>query len=885
MGQILQEQACDLDIFFNLSDDILCVVNPIGEFQKINKRLTLQTGGAENLTDQSLYQYIHPDDIETVSRVLGSELESSGLKVEFAARLVGKCKSFTQFIWTSSLHEGLFYLQAKPPFPGLKVKNNPVKPDKNSDDCGINKENINEHRFKAMVQNGSDLVGILSSEGNYKYVSPSVTINLGHHPEFYIGKNAFDFIHPDDVGPLQTLFATVINQYTTRIPAYRFLNSAGEYRWLETTITNLLEDPEVNGLVANSKDVTELKIAENAREENRNRFENLIENYQEGFLTINRDWCVTSMNKSLLRLTFKMKGLKVGTNLLELFRDVKERKFFTEFNRAFEENTAVNFEEFSVINNRWLSVTAYPYENSLTVFVKDISELKIQQLTLTLEKEVLEMNAVSTFSLQQIADHLICGFEHIHRGLKISLSTVNSKQDRFYPLSLPSLPDIFELAKDGIALDSANGPCAICALNREEVYIQNVLTDARTAGFSSAFKEHGIISSRSIPITENGERVMAVLTAFNTLGNEVAGSEKDLMNRLGTIIKVLLTNFEAKREINGSNERYRLTMKATSDSIWDLDLKTNRLYRGDGFGTYHEQSEGIEPIEDRKWEANIHPDDSFRVQESLEQAIADPSANKWIEEYRYLKKDGSYAMVVDKGFIIRNKKGNAIRIVGALQDVTEIKKNQLKLMQSEEDYKILFSTNPNPMWTFELESRRFSMVNDAALKLYGYTREEFLQLSLFDIRIKEEHQRLREALESTAFADQQPLFNEWNHLKKDGTQIMVEVVSHMVELNGKRSRLVAIKDVTDQRRAQQKIIDQNTRLREIAQISSHETRKPLASILGLVSLFDKQDCQNPINREIIQFLEITSNDLDKVIHNIVKKTWKENEEFESGTSD
>ena len=107
--------------------------------------------------------------------------------------------------------------------------------------------------------------------------------------------------------------------------------------------------------------------------------------------------------------------------------------------------------------------------------------------------------------------------------------------------------------------------------------------------------------------------------------------------------------------------------------------------------------------------------------------------------------------------------------------------------------------------------------------------------------------------------------------------MIVEVVSHTLLINGRKSRLVAIKDVTDKKKDRQEILAQNQRLREIAQISSHETRKPLASILGLVNIFDKENMSNPLNKEIVQYLEISANELDTVIHNNVKKTWLESE--------
>jgi PAS domain S-box-containing protein len=169
------------------------------------------------------------------------------------------------------------------------------------------------------------------------------------------------------------------------------------------------------------------------------------------------------------------------------------------------------------------------------------------------------------------------------------------------------------------------------------------------------------------------------------------------------------------------------------------------------------------------------------------------------------------------------------------------------------------------------------MVNDAALDLYGYSREEFLKLDLFAIRIEEDYDKLRAHLRSKAFTEDLNISHEWTHLRKDKTPIIVDVVSHPLLINGRRSRLVAIKDITEKKKDRQEILAQNQRLREIAQISSHETRKPLASILGLVNLLDKENSGNPINKEIIEYLEITAHQLDTVVHNIVKKTHLESQ--------
>lgn len=123
-----------------------------------------------------------------------------------------------------------------------------------------------EQRFKSLVQEGSDLIAILTPEGKYLYVSPTSEKVLSIKPEFFIDKNAFDFMHPDDLTRITGEFSLLAAEGRIRISPYRF-KVRDEYRWIETIITDMTADPAVAGIVANSRDVTqeierELKMKE-----------------------------------------------------------------------------------------------------------------------------------------------------------------------------------------------------------------------------------------------------------------------------------------------------------------------------------------------------------------------------------------------------------------------------------------------------------------------------------------------------------------------------------------------------------------------------------------------------------------------------------------------
>jgi PAS domain S-box-containing protein len=129
-----------------------------------------------------------------------------------------------------------------------------------------------EQRFKALIQDGSDIIGILDSAGDYLYVNQTADRILGIAPEDFVGKNAFDFIHEQDKPRLIAEFAQLGHQKSIKISAFRFRNNEGHYRWIESIVTNMSDDPSVGGIVSNSRDVTE-------RIENEMKIQQSIERY------------------------------------------------------------------------------------------------------------------------------------------------------------------------------------------------------------------------------------------------------------------------------------------------------------------------------------------------------------------------------------------------------------------------------------------------------------------------------------------------------------------------------------------------------------------------------------------------------------------------------
>ena len=132
------------------------------------------------------------------------------------------------------------------------------------------------------------------------------------------------------------------------------------------------------------------------------------------------------------------------------------------------------------------------------------------------------------------------------------------------------------------------------------------------------------------------------------------------------------------------NLRYKYVTQATTDGIWDWDIVENKLYRGNGYKDITGKLIHTSDFDIDSWRKTLHPQDIGRIKNSLYK-VFDSLESNWNEEYRILKTDGSYAFVVDRAFLIRDKNGKAIRMIGAMQVISVRKKAEAELKVFADD--------------------------------------------------------------------------------------------------------------------------------------------------------------------------------------------------------
>jgi PAS domain S-box-containing protein len=207
-------------------------------------------------------------------------------------------------------------------------------------------------------------------------------------------------------------------------------------------------------------------------------------------------------------------------------------------------------------------------------------------------------------------------------------------------------------------------------------------------------------------------------------------------------IKMAFRLFEAKvrekekeKALRESLERFEFANHATFNAIWDWNLRTDKLCWNENFQTlFGYSAEEIEPgIE--SWTHRIHPEDLNRVKTSIHAAI-DSGKHSWFDNYRFRRKDGSYASVDDRGYISRDEDGQPVRMIGAMQDITDRKRVEEELIESELKYRSLIECSSDAIFCVD-EKGQYQFTNHLFSSTFGKTPEYFIGKTFWDVYPKE----------------------------------------------------------------------------------------------------------------------------------------------------
>ena len=333
-------------------------------------------------------------------------------------------------------------------------------------------------------------------------------------------------------------------------------------------------------------------------------------------------------------------------------------------------------------------------------------------------------------------------------------------------------------------------------------------------------------------------------------------------------------------EIKESNDKYDIVAKATSDTIWDWKIQEDKLIWSKGIKGIFGYNEDQVGEGSKWWFDNIHPEDSIKMSIKLYSFIEQKTEN-WQDEYRFRCSDGTYKYVLDRGFLLKDENGRAVRMIGAIQDITKKKEEELRLKLLET---VIIQTKDSIIITEANFNRRklpkIIYVNPAFSTMTGYTSHEVIGGSPDLLKgPNSDIQSIKKIV--TAIKNREECQIEMITYKKDQTEFwlrfsMIPIYNEDLEL----SHWVSIqRDISDEKRQEKEkeqlileLTQTNKDLKQFSYITSHNLRAPLSNLTGLLTLVDDIDIEDPELKEILDgfnksthLLNETVNDLTKVM--------------------
>lgn len=578
---------------------------------------------------------------------------------------------------------------------------------------------------------------------------------------------------------------------TTEKDAYEQLNNDGVWKgevlqtgkngkeiWILSSVKIIRDQSgEPQGLLALNRDITELK-------ENQTQLIKLSESLSKALeaakmatwdIDLQTNDMVTSSNHDQL-LGLESRDLNNSDDYLNMIYEEDKSNLEKAFNRALNENEKFQV-EFRVKGDdgltRWFSSTGqlkfFPDSqkpDSISGVVRDITELKEIESRLEIEQERFEIAA-------NISSDVIWEWNPVEEQLWWG----------------EGIETAFGFKPSDYLGDPLFWQNHISEADRERVVKSMDQAEQGDSDFWS--EEYSFISA-------DGSQ------------KQVHDSAILLRNRSGKVVRIIgamldVTEInEYQKQLKHQSYRFEMIAKTSNDVLYEWNVQSDKVWWSEGWQTRF----GI-PADEVKntlewWEKRIHDDDRKRVIESLERA-AHSNNPSWKEQYRLLNGRNEYSIVLDRGYFIKNERGENEYMMGTVSDITDEVRAEEQLKASEQQYKLLFEENPIPMWIYEPDTLCFSTTNRAAQQKYGYSKQEFLDMTILDIRPENDHNAVKQDVKINRNR-KSASFSEWVHVTQSGKKLIVEISASTIPYQGKPHRLIIANDITSQRQAEERAI-------------------------------------------------------------------------------
>jgi len=576
-------------------------------------------------------------------------------------------------------------------------------------------------------------------------------------------------------------------------------------RWFRMMVTPLYED-DPGGVVVTHVDITQRKLAEDALRASEARLRAIVDGEPECVKTVSPDGRLLEMNPAGLRMIQAASLEQVaGRNVLELIHP-DDRERFAALHRRVTRGESGEM-RFRIVGlegrERWMETYSTPLRDpdgaivAVLSVTRDVSEHERLERIQRCEAEVLA-GISSGRPLREILEATALGVEQVLDEGMVSVLLLDEEGAHVRHGSAPHLPAAYVAAIDGAAIGPSAGSCGTAAHRKEPVVVADIATDPLWHDYRDLALAHDLRACWSTPVLDTDGRVLATFAVYHRTPHQPTAPEQQVVDRAVYLVRLAVQRAQREAALRTSETRFRRTFRDAATGIAVSTIDGRFLEANEAFCRMLGYAE--DELRALDFQSVTHPDDLDR-NVALFADLRDGRRDSYVVEKRYRAKGGrvvwarvSVAAIGDAGDAKQS-------FVAVAEDITEQRLAQARLEASEAQYRLLFANNPQPAWVYDRETLRFLEVNAAAVQHYGYTRDEFLAMTIADIRPPEEIAALREAIARAGVGVQRA--GKWRHRAKDGRLFSVEVSWHPIEFHGCRAMLALAQDVSERERAEQ----------------------------------------------------------------------------------
>ena len=292
-----------------------------------------------------------------------------------------------------------------------------------------------------------------------------------------------------------------------------------------------------------------------------------IQSLNEGFVVLDASWNITGFNPAFQAMTDldTTQLLKVNFMLIESLG--LNETVESVFSNALADNRSTQVQYLNAQSNSWLRVNIYPYNNQLAIFIRDITEIKMQEWVLKLEKDVLELNASTQNTLSQNTAGLLRGIENIFPEMLCSVLEI-AADDKLVTLAAPRLEEAYCKSIEGLTIGPKSGSCGTAVFHRKQIIISDIETNPLWEEYRHLAKPYGLKACWSTPvISTKGSKVLATFAIYYTTSREPTELELSIIARTVNILRVLIESKRTEESIMEQNHRLQTIANISSHEL------------------------------------------------------------------------------------------------------------------------------------------------------------------------------------------------------------------------------------------------------------------------------------------------------------------------------